>query len=243
MRTFSSHTAPVHPSLPQPEGRGEGLQVESISSGQRCNDARTCNEASIKPQDCPPSYRELTSWWTHGNLGEGCSWRGRGNKQWSGDFLEALEQINWTWFLASRSEAQVTTWVCSWHMEWGVGAVRLAGLSPYPGESDAVSGLCQNSVERLNTLLVSENCLLVWGTPSTPALRNSAISISEFPTWHGEFNNLTAAAWVATEVWVWAPAQHNGLKDLALLQLQHRSQLRLGFNPWPGNFCMPQMQP
>ena len=31
------------------------------------------------------------------------------------------------------------------------------------------------------------------------------------------------------------------VKDLALLQLQHRSQLWLGFDPWPGNFHIPQV--
>ena len=29
------------------------------------------------------------------------------------------------------------------------------------------------------------------------------------------------------------PARHSGLKDLALLQLPHRLQLRLGSDPWP----------
>ena len=31
------------------------------------------------------------------------------------------------------------------------------------------------------------------------------------------------------------PAQHSGLKDLVLLQLQHRSKLRLRSDPWPKN--------
>ena len=47
--------------------------------------------------------------------------------------------------------------------------------------------------------------------------------------------NLTAVAWVTAEVWVPSLAWHSGLTDLALLQLQHRSQLWwLRFNPWPG---------
>ena len=50
--------------------------------------------------------------------------------------------------------------------------------------------------------------------------------------------NPTEVAQVAAEVWVWFPACHSGLKDPALLQLQPRSQLWLGFNPWPGNFQM-----
>ena len=37
--------------------------------------------------------------------------------------------------------------------------------------------------------------------------------------------------------------QHSGLKDPALLQLQQRSQLQLGFSPWPGDFHMPWVQP
>ena len=44
--------------------------------------------------------------------------------------------------------------------------------------------------------------------------------------------NPTAAAWVAAEVWVLSPAQHNGLQDLVVLQLWLR------FSPWPGNFQM-----
>ena len=43
--------------------------------------------------------------------------------------------------------------------------------------------------------------------------------------------NLTAGAWVPSL------AQCNGLKGLALLQLQLR------FNPWPKNFHMPRVQP
>ena len=53
--------------------------------------------------------------------------------------------------------------------------------------------------------------------------------------------NPTEAAWVTAEVWVWSLAEHSGLKDLALLRLWHRSQLWIGFNPWPGNFHMPWM--
>ena len=34
---------------------------------------------------------------------------------------------------------------------------------------------------------------------------------------------------------VWSPAWHSGLKDLALLQLLHRSKLQLESDPWPGN--------
>ena len=50
--------------------------------------------------------------------------------------------------------------------------------------------------------------------------------------------NLTAVAWVALEARVQSLAQHSGLKDLVLLQLQCRLQLRLRFSPWPGNFHM-----
>ena len=44
--------------------------------------------------------------------------------------------------------------------------------------------------------------------------------------------NLTAAAQVAAEVWVQFLAWCSGLKDLALLQPWHRSEL------WPGNLQM-----
>ena len=43
---------------------------------------------------------------------------------------------------------------------------------------------------------------------------------------------LTAVSQVSAEVRVQSPAQLSGLKDLALLQLQSRSQLGLGVNPW-----------
>ena len=33
------------------------------------------------------------------------------------------------------------------------------------------------------------------------------------------------------------------VKGPALLQLLHRSQLWIGFNPWPGNIHMPQVWP
>ena len=47
----------------------------------------------------------------------------------------------------------------------------------------------------------------------------------EFPPWYG-FNGLSQ----------WA-------KDLGLLQVWRRSQLQLGFDPWPGNFHMLWVQP
>ena len=50
--------------------------------------------------------------------------------------------------------------------------------------------------------------------------------------------NLTAAAQVTVDARVQSQAQHTRLKGPALLQLQLRSQLRLGFSPWPGNFHM-----
>ena len=46
----------------------------------------------------------------------------------------------------------------------------------------------------------------------------------------------TAVALVTAEAQVQSPAQHRGLKNSTLLQLWQRSQLWLGFNPWPRNF-------
>ena len=54
-----------------------------------------------------------------------------------------------------------------------------------------------------------------------------------------QVKNPTAAARVPANVWVQSLAQHNGLKDLALLQLWRRSQLWLRVNPWPRNIHMP----
>ena len=50
--------------------------------------------------------------------------------------------------------------------------------------------------------------------------------------------NLTAVSQVAAEAQVRFLALHSGLKDLVLPRLQCRSQLWLGFSPWPGNFHM-----
>ena len=55
--------------------------------------------------------------------------------------------------------------------------------------------------------------------------------------------NLNAAAWVAVELHVQSLAQHSGLNYLVSLQLQFRSQLWLGFNPWPRNIHMLWMRP
>ena len=55
--------------------------------------------------------------------------------------------------------------------------------------------------------------------------------------------NLTAVARVAAEVRVQSLAWCSGEKDLAALQLWRRSQLWLGFHPWPGNFHMLKMWP
>ena len=55
--------------------------------------------------------------------------------------------------------------------------------------------------------------------------------------------NPTAVAWVTAEAWVGSLAQSSELKDPALPQLQGMSELRLRFNPCPGNFCMSWVQP
>ena len=52
-----------------------------------------------------------------------------------------------------------------------------------------------------------------------------------------QVKNLTEGAPVAVEVRVQSLAQHSGLKDASLPQLQ------LGFSPWPGNFHMLWLQP
>ena len=55
--------------------------------------------------------------------------------------------------------------------------------------------------------------------------------------------NLTTVAQITAEVRVQSPVWCSGLKDLALPQLQHRSQLQLEFSPWPGNFHVLQVCP
>ena len=55
--------------------------------------------------------------------------------------------------------------------------------------------------------------------------------------------NLAAAPQVAAEVQVQSLAWLRGLKDLALLQLQHRSQLWLGFSLWCWIFHMLWVKP
>ena len=56
--------------------------------------------------------------------------------------------------------------------------------------------------------------------------------------------NLTAAAWVAAEARLDPCAvTAQWVKDLVLLQLWHRLQLWLRFNPWPGNFSMLWVKP
>ena len=54
--------------------------------------------------------------------------------------------------------------------------------------------------------------------------------------------NPTAAAGVTAEVQVQAPAQCSGLR-IRVVTAEHRSQLRLGFYPWPGNFNVLWVQP
>ena len=76
---------------------------------------------------------------------------------------------------------------------------------------------------------------------------NSWLSLKE--VWYGVpavvqwVKNPTVAARVAAEARAQFPALHSGLKDPVLPQLWCRSQLRLGFNPLPGNFHMPRMWP
>ena len=55
------------------------------------------------------------------------------------------------------------------------------------------------------------------------------------------FRNPTAAAKVTAEAQVQSPARYSELKQLALLQLWLGLKLRLGFNPWLGNFHRPWM--
>ena len=58
-----------------------------------------------------------------------------------------------------------------------------------------------------------------------------------------QVKNPTAAAWVAIEAQDQYSAWYSGLKDQALLQLQHRSKLWFGFSPCPGKFHMPWVWP
>ena len=55
--------------------------------------------------------------------------------------------------------------------------------------------------------------------------------------------NLTVVAQVTAQVQVLSPALCSELRDLGLLQVQHRSQLQLGLNLWPENFHMVWMWP
>jgi len=64
-------------------------------------------------------------------------------------------------------------------------------------------------------------------TPPTPC----NLGVPAVAQW---VKNLTAAVWVAAEVWAQSLAQGRGLKDLLLSQLQRRLQLQLRFNPWRG---------
>ena len=52
----------------------------------------------------------------------------------------------------------------------------------------------------------------------------------------GHMVNQTALNWVSVEAWVRFATWSSGLKNVALLQLWHRSQLWLEYHPWPGNF-------
>ena len=54
---------------------------------------------------------------------------------------------------------------------------------------------------------------------------------------------LTAVAQVDVDAWVRSLAWSNGLKDLVLPQLWHKSQLWLTFSSWPRNFHMLQVWP
>lgn len=58
-----------------------------------------------------------------------------------------------------------------------------------------------------------------------------------------QVKNPTAVAQAAAEAQVLSPAWYSGFKDPVLPQLQRRSKLQLGFNAWPENFHMPQIQP
>ena len=55
--------------------------------------------------------------------------------------------------------------------------------------------------------------------------------------------NLRAEVQITVEALVQSPVHQSGLKDSALLQLQHKSQLKLRFDPWLGNFHMAWVQP
>ena len=58
----------------------------------------------------------------------------------------------------------------------------------------------------------------------------------------------TVGQWVNIQHCLWGgsgstPGLVQWVKDLVLLQLWRRSQLGLGFDPWPGNFHMLQVWP
>ena len=58
--------------------------------------------------------------------------------------------------------------------------------------------------------------------------KNDTLGVPAVAQW---VKNPTVAAQVTAEVQVQPLAQHSGLKDPVLLQLQSRSQLWLGFSP------------
>ena len=63
--------------------------------------------------------------------------------------------------LASGSEAQVITWVWCRHLKW---RMLLGNWALHQGNLILDYGRwCQDWAEFLNTLLMSENCLLLWG--------------------------------------------------------------------------------
>ena len=55
--------------------------------------------------------------------------------------------------------------------------------------------------------------------------------------------NLTTVARVAVQAWLRSPTRRSGLKELTLRWLWYKVQLWLGFNPWPRNSYVPQVQP
>ena len=63
--------------------------------------------------------------------------------------------------------------------------------------------------------------------------------LQEFPLWRCRFM-IWRCLFGGTGL---IPGLAQWVKVLVLPQLCHRSKLWLGFNPWPGNFHMPQVQP
>ena len=134
-------------------------------------------------------------------------------------------------------------WPLAWELSYATGMALkkiIVKKNKQPNQEDLNRHFSKGDIQmpnrhmkRCSILQLLQKCRskLQWGFTSHQSWWRSLKclqGVPAMPQWDGRHL-------CSTRTQVWSPVQYSGLMGLALPQLQHRSQLWLGSDPWPGN--------